>query len=150
MQWWVDLAGTLSLPLLDRFGLLEVEHQGAGHSCIPWFCVATPVSIHDAYIGFVRELCSHFFHAHGGWMDGVNVSEHEQYLDLLRTVGLTADCLSEFKGLMESVYPMDATDKNLSSLLAQPAKALTSLGPLLSDATARERLRIFVLADNSD
>ena len=149
MRWWVDLASRLSLPSLDPFDLIEIEHQGGGHSVITWFCVAMPVEISRPSLSFVEDLCRHYFHALGGHLDG-SLDEAENYLHRISEMGLTADCLQEQNGLMESVYPFDATDTNLRSLLAGPSEALAALEPLLSDSTARERLRIFVIADNSD
>lgn len=149
LQWWADLANRLSLHSFDQLDLLDIEHQAGGHSCIAWSCVASPVAIHGSCVGFAGDLCRHYFHAHGGWMNG-DVREEEQYRKRLATVGLTANCLSEHGGLIESVYPFDATDGNLASLLSDPRKALSDLAPLSSDATARERLRIYILADNSD
>ena len=85
-------------------------------------------------------------------MDGINkhVGDGEQYRERLRAVGLTADRYYAENSLIESVYGFDGTDENINSLLAQPSHALSSLEPFVSDAIGRDRLRLFIVTDNSD
>jgi hypothetical protein len=150
MDWWVGLANRLFLPSLGHLGLIDLEHQAGGHSCQPWFCMAAPVGLKDAAVPFVGELCRYYFHAHGGWMVPRYVNVDQEYRDRINSFGLTANCLTDRRDLMESVYPMDATDQNLVALLSEPSASLATLAPLLLDANARSQLRMYIIADNSD
>lgn len=150
MDWWVSLAQRTSLPSLPHLGLIDFEHQAGGHSCNPWFCVTAPVRLREPAVSFVGDPCSYYFHSHGGWMVPRYVNVDQEYWDRLKRSGLTANCLIHRRDLMESVYPMDATDQNLATLLLEPSACLAKLAPLVSDATARNQLRIYVIADNSD
>jgi hypothetical protein len=154
IRWWIDLADSLSKGALRRLDLLGLEHQGGGHNCIPWNCTVRPVAIHNDYLAFAADLCRDNYHAYGGWMN-FSQPDHGQivarYLTRLEDVGLTGACVAEIQGgLMESVYPIDGSDKNLQAFLADPAKVLNELRPMLNRPVARASTKIFIIADNSD
>jgi hypothetical protein len=74
------------------------------------------------------------------------------YSHRLGRYGISAErCYGDiFEGLAESVYLMDCTDSNMRITLAAGDAAKAALDPFLHEERLRERLRLFVLADNSD
>ena len=156
-RWWIEIGRHLSPGLLGKIGLVDVEHQAGGHSCIAWLCVGLPVKISSDMLGFAAELVRDHYHALGGHLDGNRGDAHDAesrlaYRKRLASVGLSADLDLTISGyrFMESVYPIDATDRNLKRFLAQPGQALGALGPVLAVEGAREKLAMFLLAENSD
>lgn len=150
LGWWIDLAASIG-PGFRRLGLLGIEHQAGGHHCIPWFIVGIQVAIADAYVDFAANLVRDYYHADGGHFWNPGADKIALYLERLRDSGLSAEkSLASGHPLMESVYPIDASDRNLSGFLADFDGAMGRVQPLVSRPEVRGRLRVYVLADNSD
>lgn len=154
MLWWQRLANRLSLCTLAHLELLHIKHQGGGHGCVGWSGVVRPVAVSADYLRFAEELCRDYFYALDGhlWRSPSEVEpEIAAYRSRLHDVGLTTDCLADPRGrLYEAIYPLDPSEENLRAFLADWQGVHQSLLPLLSDASARQHLKLYILADNSD
>jgi hypothetical protein len=152
---WLEMAETLPAGAIAATGLLDMEHQAGGLSCIPWFCHGLPVVIHADYLAFAAGICRNHYHVCNGYLDGeesYTAPLLRAYLERMRAAGLDVDCDMSRHGcsFMEAVYPMEGSDRNLRRFLADPQTALKRLAPILAFPGMREKLRIFLLCDNCD
>lgn len=152
---WLEVAESLPSGAIAEAGLLDIEHQGGGLSCIPWYCDALPAAIHPNYLPFAAGLCRDHYHVVNGYLDGEEYYTApllRAYLEKMRAAGLEVKCdMSRHGcGFMEAVYPMDGSDRNLRRFLAEPEAVLGRLAPILAFPGMREKLRIFLLCDNCD
>jgi hypothetical protein len=150
-----DVGSMLRRPEIARAHILNISHQAAGTECLGAYFFAAPVRMKDRFVEPFAEICRAHYHAE------TQVTEPESpereielqiYRARLAEIGLTAETAFSLdsRGLIESVYPMDATPENIATFLAEPSELLTALAPLLTDQRFRERMRIYVLCDNSD
>jgi hypothetical protein len=136
-----------------RRGLLDIHRQAGGHSCLGRYYYAVPVALKEEMIPFWAKLCSEYYYAEHGWLEGtstISLDYLARYRQQLSQWGITADCCyaAGVEGLEESVYLMDGTDLNIS--IATVPNSSSALQPFLREQRLRDRLLFFVLADNSD
>ena len=132
--------------------LFVISHQAGGHHCQQPEFLATPLSLSPAGAEVAAKLARHYFHHQSDHFCGDMPQDVGEYREWLRRFSLTATAVlgpNSGHRLLESVYPLDASSKNLDVLAGGPS-ALDGLQPILRNQEALARLAIIILADNSD
>jgi hypothetical protein len=148
---WNELAPTLAPGVLQRAGLIYILHQAGGHACLQLGYVGRPVELAEPALEWATTLCRDHYHAEQGWFSEGTPGNIAAYRERARSLGLTADLLDDLAAgydLVESLYPLDASDRNLEILLRGGIP--TALVPLLENREIRRRMIFVLLADNSD
>lgn len=151
VAFWNKVARTLAPGLLPRSGLLYIVHQAGGHACLQLGCVGRPVELGESALEWATALCRDHYHAERGWFSEGTPANIAAYRERARSIGLTADLLDDLCAgydLVESLYPLDASDRNLRILLRDGIPA--PLAPILAKPEIRDGMIVLLIADNSD
>jgi hypothetical protein len=135
---------------LLRRGFLIAEHQTSGHGCGPWTGLVVGVRIRPSVVPLLTDLCRHYFFSQKHCVPKSGIQDYQAWL---QHAGLTADHLDHAEwGFSEGVYPLDATPENIASFAEHPCEVCRTVEFIatLGGQSARDYLRLFVLADNSD
>lgn len=148
---WNALAPTLAPGVLERSGLIYILHQAGGHACLQLGYVGRPVELAEQALEWAASLCRDYYYSEQGWFSEGTPNNIAAYRERAGSLGLTAGLLDDLAAgydLVESLYPLDATDRNLDILLRGGIPA--TLAPLLENREIRRRMIFVLLADNSD
>ncbi|WP_395331965.1 hypothetical protein WBP06_03705 [Novosphingobium sp. BL-8H] len=151
IHWWRRALDGLPPEAIKRARIQVAHHQNSGTACRPFAGQLSPVAIAEDMMSPVIDLCRHYYQSNAGAFTYPYEKYPEiskDYRDRVEGIGLTADHL--LGEIREGVYPLDATEENVCKLLADPGEAVRMTEIINNFPGAKERLRLFVLADNSD
>lgn len=146
----VVFAFTQSVPVLksgrEWFAL---NHQCGGIYCEHLHMIATRLKPHPAIYPLARKIAQEGWAADDGRFNHTDLlaSRIGWYLNALTEIGV--DCECTWRYLTEGLYPIDATDDNLS-LLCEDAPELHELALNYSPVRYDSNPTIFILTENSD
>lgn len=150
-----DAARNLSPEQWHEANVFRFDHQGGGHACVSLYCIARPVRITSGFERFSERLCADYNLA-GHWLgpDGSAgyFQEVARYRERLSdSAYATENAFSDGQpGLIEAMYALDATPNNLRRILAEPARDLRALAPLLEYPALARTMLVLVVADSID
>jgi hypothetical protein len=156
---FVDAAMGLSTAQKSTANLFEIDHQGGGHNCYPIACVGRPIEITSEFEGFAAGLCADY-NLSGHWlMPSTHPEKRPHYKKHVRIYRarlaesgyMTITAFAEGQlGLIEAMYPFDATWNNLTIIARNPERELRALAPLLAHQALAKSMLILVVADSLD
>ena len=105
---------------------MALQHQCGGYSCEQQVMIATRLTLRRSIMEPLRSIAREGYFAETGHFDRDQLlaSRLTTYLKSLSNLGL--DCECTWRMLTESLYPIDATQKNLN-LVAEDVLDLKSL-----------------------
>ena len=150
VEFWNEVGADLRPGALQGSGLIYIHHQAGGHACLQLGCVGRPVRLAERALDWATTLCRDYYYSEQGWFSEGTPASIAAYREHARSLGLTADLLDDLSAgydLVEGLYPLDATERNLEILLGGVPPAL---GPVIEHSEIRRRMILVLLADNSD
>lgn len=144
------LAFTESVPVLSRtYQWMAIEHQGGGISTRHPRFIATQLTPRPSVYPALCKLARDRWFAHRGnlYQERITAEDIATYHNDLIKIGVNCDY--SYPHLIESVYPIDATQANLD-VLAEDAPRLERITVPPTNIHDRKNLAMFVLTDNSD
>ena len=142
------LAFTKKVPFLGTGReWVGLQHQSGGHACEQLYMVATPLDVPHSLLTPLRHIAqqrynrSHFFYG------DIEESDIESYNSELAELSL--DCCLTWPLLTESIYPIDASAKNLGTVAPDQHDLLGLVEDKPSDLFASDAA-ILLLTQNSD
>ncbi|WP_375288776.1 hypothetical protein [Sphingomonas sp.] len=97
------------------------------------------------------DIVRHYWRSQLSMPRDARACDRSDYIALARRHGLTADeALARTDCLMESIYPMDASQSNLERLAVDPGRHRRSLEAFVKSDLLANRLCLFLVSDNCD
>jgi hypothetical protein len=150
IDFWNEVGPGLRRGALQGSGLIYIHHQAGGHACLQLGCVGRPVRLAEGALDWATALCRDYYYSQHGWFSEGTPASIAAYRERTRSLGLTADLLDDRSAgydLVEGLYPLDATDRNLEIFVGGIPAAL---GPVVENPEIRRHMILVLLADNSD
>lgn len=146
------LAFTRSVPILKPGReWLALEHQCGGYACEQQRMVATRLTPRASVLPALKRIAREGLYAESGHFNRRDIlaSRIADYVASLASMGL--DCEASWGYLSESLYPVDATQKNLNRV-AENGPSLELLADWSNVVRARYSKDpvIFFMTENSD
>ena len=149
VEWWRATSEMLPAGCIAKNRLWIAEHQTSGFGCALFAGQLVPVSIAEPMLLPVVEFCQKFYGSQLHCFGDDNHPTASNYRGFVASLGLTAN--HPFRGVREGAYPLDATASNLELLISSSdRRAARALEIANQVPVAKNQLRLFILADNSD
>ena len=151
LDWWRAALNVVPHEVITRARIQVAHHQNSGTACRPFVGQLTTAAVAEGMMVPIIELCRHYYKSNSGsctFPDKNYPEIAEQYRTRIGSIGLTADHLHG--EIREGIYPLDASEANFRKLLANPSDADRLSEIVATYPPAMKRMRLFILADNSD
>ena len=133
---------------IEESGLIQMEHQAAGHSCLQILIEGFPFELSSWGEARARSLVIQYWNRLSGLFEQHGLERVESFRRQM--LPLTTVCLEQKRvPLCESFYAFDYTDENLQRVAADPGALKREVAALGSWVDPSKAVLCFV-AENSD
>lgn len=129
---------------------LEMQHQGGGHMTVQQSFLVAPVRMMADGEAVAEAIVKHYYFSL--LRPDATEQNTSEYIELVGQHGLeTGDALARTTNcLMESVYPLDASQTNLVRLAVDPDRHKRLFKPFMNNDLLAKTICFFLISDNCD